>query len=145
MLNRLILTGALLAASFPALADSWDSNKNIDRAMNAAVATYRSAGVAGLVDGANNCYAGLNASPRNRQAGRDAEYCFAFAVSSAVIDRETSRATGRAQHEYFTNGELLIRAMYVLEQAQVVTRPEEFQPYMAPRVTRISTEIPRRL
>jgi hypothetical protein len=144
MFKKLILAGALLAASLPALADSWDSNRNIERAMDAALATYRKTGVTGLVQEAENCYAGLDTSRRNKHVGRDVEYCISYVVSSAVIDKEASRAINAPQNEYFTNGELLLKAMYALERARIVTRPEEFQPYLAPRLSKISGEMPRR-
>lgn len=145
MLKRLILAGALLAASLPALAESWDSNKNIERAMDTAVSTYKKSGVTGLIKESENCYAGLDTSRRNAHVGRDVEYCVSYVVSSAVIDKEMSRANNAPQNEYFTNGELLLKAMYALERARVVTRPEEFQPYLAPRLSKISEEVPRRL
>lgn len=145
MLKRLILAGALLATSLPALAESWDSNKNIERAMDAAVSTYKKSGVTGLIKESENCYAGLDTSRRNGHVGRDVEYCVSYVVSSAVIDKEMSRANSAPQNEYFTNGELLLKAMYALERARVVTRPEEFQPYLAPRLSKISEEVPRRL
>ena len=145
MFKKLILAGALLAVSLTALADSWDSNKNIERAIDDAVSTYKKSGVTGLIKESENCYAGLDISRFNKHVQRDVEYCVSYVVSSAVIDKEMSHAINAPQNEYFTNGELLLKAMYVLESAHIVTRPEEFQPYLVPRLSKISQEVPRRL
>jgi len=137
MFNRLILTAAMLAACLPALADSWDSNKNIERAMGAALKTYKKTGVSGIVDGMNNCYAGLDTRQANRNVGRDVEYCVAYALSSLVIDGEISKAMNFPPSQYLNNVDVAVKAMFVLEQARIVTLPEQFTPYFDSRMSQI--------
>lgn len=142
MKYRAILAGALLAVCASSLADSWDSSKNVERAMSDAVNTYRSAGEDGLVAASENCYAGLDTGVLNKHRGRDVEYCISHVLAAAVISKRASRASQAPQNAYFTSGELLIKAMHTLETARMVTRPEEFMPYLNQRMTKIEKDMP---
>lgn len=145
MLKRLILITTMLACSFPVLADSWDSNKNIDKAMNAALKTYKSNGTTGMIEASKNCYAGLDTSYRNKNVGRDVEYCITYEISSKVIDEKVCEAMNFPLNEYFSTIDVAMRAMYHLETARIVRLPEEFNRYLVPRVTKIRQELPPKM
>lgn len=145
MLKRIILALSVLTCCLPAVADSWDSNLNIDRAMSAALKTYKSNGALGLVSDSKNCYAGLDTSRTNKNVGRDVEYCISFELSSVIIDREVSAAMSVPRNEYLSSFDVFTRAMFNLERARIVRQPEEFDRYLLPRFTKINAEIPSKM
>lgn len=145
MLKKLIVLAAALACAVPAMADSWNSNKNIESAMGTAIKTYRARGMTGLVDESRNCFAGLDTSARNRNVGRDVEYCIAYELSATTIDREVGKATQFPPTAGLEFLNVMTRAMATLEQAKLVRLPEEFAPYLKPRLQKISDELPRRM
>jgi hypothetical protein len=141
-MRNILIMFAALAASAAAHADSWDSNKNIDRAMSSAVKTYKAAGAAGLVDAMNNCYAGLDTSRRNPNLGRDVEYCVALDAAASVID---NRQPESERNESLDFTEAITRTSYTVERAGLVRLPEELQRYLIPRFNKIRTELPAKL
>jgi hypothetical protein len=141
MLKRIVLALAMAAAIGPAMAASWDSNTNIDRATAAALKAYRANGDAALIDAANNCYAGLDARPRNPNAGRDVEYCISLDLSALAIDN-TAVTEGNAPRSTKLEPEkMMLRAMQALEQARIVRLPEEFLQYLNPRFDKNNADI----
>lgn len=143
-MKKLFLLIALLAC-VPAMADSWDSNQNIDKAMTAALKTYASNGVSGMVDQVNNCNAGLDTRPGNKNLGRDVEYCIAYEMSAAIIDREAAKDGNFPRSGAFDGNKVMVRAMLLLEKARIVRLPEEFERYLLPRFTKIDTELPLKM
>lgn len=105
--------------------------------MGAALKTYKSGGVTGIVEGARNCCAGLDTSLANRNVGCDVEYCVAYVLSAFVIDSEISKAMNFPANDALSNVNVAVMAMYVLEQARIVTLPEQYAPYLEPRANQI--------
>jgi len=145
MFKQLIIGVAILTSAVPALADSWDSNKNIERAMSAALAAYKKAGVGELVAQSQNCYAGLDTSVRNKNAGRDVEYCIAYEFSSSEIDRQMVAAMQFPASENLEFGMVMLRAMQALEKAGVVRQQRDFEAYLLPRYKKIKDELPGKM
>jgi hypothetical protein len=145
MLKHFIVALAFLVSAAPALADSWNSNKNIDRAMDAALKTYRATGTTGLVDESQNCYAGLDIAPTNRSMGRDVEYCIAYEFSAAMIDSAASKANAFPPTEKLEFTPVMVRAMAVLDKAKIVRLPEDYEPYLIPRLQRIKDQLPLKM
>jgi hypothetical protein len=139
MLNKVLIFIALFCAGH-AFADSWDSNANISRAVDKAITTYKSQGLAGLAAEAQNCYAGLDTSFRNKNVSRDVEYCVALEIASSKINH-----SGKQRHAYLDGGEVLLRAMLYLEKTRVIHQPDEFQLYLAPRIERINASMQGRI
>lgn len=115
-MKNLILS-ILLIVSGPALANAWDSPANIDKATERAVTAYKAGGIDAVIAESRNCYAGVNATPKNKNAGRDVEHCVAIEIAGALIDN--------GQTPYLRLSEIVIRAMYHLETAGLrLTQPE---------------------
>ena len=145
MLRCLAAAFVALAIAAPAAADSWDSNKNLDRAMRAAVKTYRASGAVGLAVEARNCYAGLDTSTRNKNMGRDVEYCIAYEYSSAKIDDGMSKAMNFPPTQSLGLEGVVQRAMAILHKTKIVSDPDDFAPYLVPRMNHIDAELFRKL
>lgn len=145
MLRRLVLVISILACSLPVMADSWNSNKNIEKAMDVALKTYKESGIAGLVSESQSCYAGLDTRFTNKNVGRDVEYCVSYELSSVIIDREVCKAMNFPRNEYLGSPDVFTRAMLYLEKSRIVRLPEEFDRYLLPRFTKINTELPRKM
>jgi|GEM_PF-3624009 len=145
MLKQIVVAAALLASAAPALADSWNSNKNVERAMSAALATYREAGIGGAVDESQNCYAGLDTSLRNKNAGRDVEYCIAYEFAASEIDRQMVAAMQFPPTESLELGIVMLRATAALEKAGVARQRSDFEAYLIPRYKKIKDELPAKM
>ncbi|MGF6904652.1 hypothetical protein [Paraburkholderia sp. GAS348] len=141
---KIFAIGSLLAAvASPALADQ----KNLDRAVKDAIATYRKGGSDALVSSAKICSSGvdgvngtLDASPADK-----AEYCFAFEVASATIINRKPGAVPPTDANYFRSDNVVVRATLNLERARVFNLPEQVNPYMVPRVNYVADETVTRL
>jgi len=144
MFKRIFVAAFVFACAGPALADSWNSSKNIERAMNSALKTYRSSGMVGLTGEAQNCYSGLDTTLRNRNMGRDVEYCIAYEFSAAVIDAQASAAMSLPPTESLDYTNVMLRAMSLLERAKIVTHERDYEPYMA-RFKKVHDELPRKM
>ncbi len=141
MFKKLLLVG-LLSLSIPALAGAWNSDANLNKAMDQAVATYKAKGVAGLEDEARNCYAEIDYAHTNKSLPRNVEYCIAYELSATLIDRDAAKPGG-ARSAYFKD--VLTRSMYQLERARVVTLPEQFERYLGPRFQKIERALPGKM
>ena len=144
MIKKSFAAIALLCA-LPALADSWDSNANIERAMNRAVAANKKGGAKAMVEEAQNCHAGLDYSYRNHNAGRDVEYCIAMEISASMIDKAQAMKRQVPRHEYLSDLNVVMRSSYLLERAKLVSGPRDFELYLIPRMQKIGRELPGKL
>lgn len=138
-----VLLPCLLACALPALADSWDSDANINKAMDQAVSTFKAKGIPGLEEAARSCYAGMDYSRRNVNVGRDVEYCVSYELASTIIDRDNAKATNGARSAYFKD--VLLRSAHNLEKARAVKLPEEIERYLAPRYQKIERAMPGKM
>lgn len=136
MLKKLVITLAFIATALPALSASWDSEANIDKAMDQAVSAYKAGGIDGLVAAGKNCYAGLDTSRTNKYAARDVEYCIALEISAAKISNGSPA--------YFSPSEFIPRGISHLEKARVITLPEQVDPYFD-RFKIINLKLPTKL
>lgn len=137
MFRKLFIATSLASCVVSASADSWDSNANIDKATKRAVDVYKEGGIDALAAASKNCYAGLNATRTNKNAGRDIEYCFALEVAGANIDKAGTVP-------YLNAREVLMRGVYHLEQAGLITLPDQINPYVQ-RFAKIPKKIPSML
>jgi hypothetical protein len=117
---------------------------NIDHAMRDAVALYKNGGEPAMREKAKLCYDSIDFGQGNKAqtAATGVEYCYAFETAAIAImsARNEWKNTG-----YFNATDLLARAAYYLEQARVVTLPEQFTPYVQKRADYIRARIPTML
>ncbi len=141
-LKSLLLTAAISAC--PAYVLAWDSNANIDAAMNKMVSIYKANGLDATVAEAKNCYEGLDLGYRTKKTAQDAEYCVAADISTLVIAVQTGYKADPSD-AYFQPMEAAFRWSLVLHKAKVFDLPDQFEPYIQPRIQKIKKELPPKL
>ncbi|ABO60614.1 hypothetical protein LA345_39005 (plasmid) [Burkholderia vietnamiensis] len=137
-MKRFVIAALLASLAAPAFADTDD----LDRGVRDAVTAFRSGSDAdALVTRAQLCYSGVDThGGRDKSAGDQLDYCFAFEMTSARLLNKA----GRVPHDspkYFSNQEIATRAAYNLERARVLSLPEEFNPYIITRAKYVGGKI----
>lgn len=142
MSYKKIIAVFLVTVAPLATADSWNSSENISRAANRALATYGTNGIDGIVSESRNCHAGLDTSYRNKNAARDIEYCIAFDIASTLIDQRRAGSNEANRSAYLNLNEAMMRGVFALEKARLITLPEQIVPYFD-RFSGIQSKLPK--
>ncbi len=143
-MKSVIIVAALMATSVAAHAGSWNSQQNLQKAVTAGVSAYNSGGLAAVASASENCFKGLDIGWQNKDVQRDVEYCIALESTGLVIHNTASNL--KANATYFDSDETLFAHwMNTLESARIVELPEQFKPYLIPRLQTVSSLVKKQL
>jgi hypothetical protein len=136
--KKLLVGLALSLAALPAFADQ----ANLDRAVNDALATYRSGGENALATKANLCTTGVDFSGSVSSPAREVEYCMALEAAGVVMLQHDGKL---AQSQYFQPVDVMVRAKANLARAHIVELPEQDPAYVVPRMKYVREQVLKRM